>query len=123
VARALLAERCLLCVQDPHVDPEVMRREVDPAGVGGGVDELLTCCRDPYEAAAGADAVLVCTEWAEYRALDYRRILAGMRRPAHLFDGRRLLDAGELAALGFRVHVIGSAEAGPPADQPATASP
>ena len=60
-----------------------------------------------YAAAAGADAVLVLTDWSEYAALDWKRIYESMRKPALVFDTRNCLDDAALRSLGFRVLAVG----------------
>jgi len=62
---------------------------------------------DPYEAARGADAIAVLTEWDCFRTLDYRRIYQDMEKPAFLFDGRNILDHQALFDMGFNVYPIG----------------
>src|SRR4029077_20241612 len=47
--------------------------------------------REPYEVARDADALLILTEWPEFRSLDWRRIYEMMARPL-VIDGRNLLD-------------------------------
>ena len=66
----------------------------------------LTYCRDAYEAASGSEALLLTTEWEDFRTLDWARIRESMGR-ALVLDGRNFLDAKELAALGFEYHSIG----------------
>jgi UDPglucose 6-dehydrogenase len=53
------------------------------------------------------DAIIICTEWDEFKALDYERIYAGMNKPAFIFDGRLILDSQKLRAIGFTVDCIG----------------
>jgi UDPglucose 6-dehydrogenase len=67
----------------------------------------LTLAADAYRAADGADALVLCTEWAEFAALDWARIHKAMRRPLVL-DGRNFLDRTRLEALGFRVLRMGA---------------
>jgi UDPglucose 6-dehydrogenase len=62
--------------------------------------------RRMYQAAEGADALVLVTEWHEYRRPDFQRLRGLMREPA-LFDGRNVWDRDELRALGFRYHGIG----------------
>jgi UDPglucose 6-dehydrogenase len=62
--------------------------------------------RSAEEAIAGAEAVVIATEWPFYRELDWARLRPTMRRPL-IVDGRRLLDAAELRAMGYTVHRIG----------------
>ena len=62
--------------------------------------------RDPYEAARNADALLIVTEWEEFRPLDWKRIAGEMARPL-VIDGRNLLEPAAMKALGFEYHSFG----------------
>ena len=55
---------------------------------------------DPYTLAEGCDALMVITEWNEFKQLDRSRLLELMRQPI-LFDGRNIYEPGEMAKLGF----------------------
>lgn len=71
----------------------------------------LRCAPDAYEAARGADALLIVTEWPEFRDLDWKRIHQNMARPLVL-DGRNLLSAEEMAAIGFEYQSVGRPKTG-----------
>ena len=62
---------------------------------------------DPLAAAHGADAVLLLTEWQQFRQLDWPALAAEMRQPAWLFDARAVADAAAARAAGLRVWVVG----------------
>jgi len=97
-----------LDIYDPKVYEQQVRMEL--AGVSedpARVERLVTCHTDPYSAAVGAHAVVVCTEWDEFSSLDYTRIYGGMTKPAFLFDGRKILDHDALIKIGFHVETIG----------------
>lgn len=59
-----------------------------------------------YEVAAGADAVVVITEWNEFRVLDLGRVKKSMRRPV-VIDGRNIYDPAAMRGLGFTYRGIG----------------
>lgn len=82
----------------------------DPQAMENAARKLphLALFPSPYAAAAGADAVLICTPWQEYRALDLARLRDAMRGDL-LMDGRNLLDPALAAAAGFRYEGIGRA--------------
>jgi UDPglucose 6-dehydrogenase len=63
-------------------------------------------CESPYEAAAGADAVALVTEWNEFKFLNLERLRGVMKRPL-LFDGRNLWEPDRMRRLGFEYHSIG----------------
>jgi UDPglucose 6-dehydrogenase len=100
VCRELLAEQADVCVTDPQALPSA-RRDLADAGPRVSFEE------DPYAAARGAHAIALLTDWQEYRNLDYERIHGAMQKPAFVFDGRNLLDAERLYAIGFNVYPIG----------------
>ena len=80
----------------------------DPAAMAR-TRELLpeVChCKDAYEAATGADALLIATEWQEFGTLDWERIYNSMARPL-ILDGRNLLDPEQMAKGGFEYHCFG----------------
>lgn len=66
----------------------------------------LASCRDAYETAIRADALLLLTEWDEFRVLDWQRIRDTMARPL-VFDGRNLLSPSHMKSLGFEYHSVG----------------
>ncbi|HAK00231.1 MAG TPA: nucleotide sugar dehydrogenase, partial [Bacteroidales bacterium] len=67
----------------------------------------LVVHHDPYQAADQAHAILVITEWDEFKEYNWSRIYSQMLKPAFLFDGRNILDATSLKGLGFEVYQIG----------------
>jgi len=75
---------------------------------------------DPYEAATGADAVLLLTEWNEYRQPDLKRLKGLMRSPVFL-DGRNVLDPAKAAAAGFEYRGIGRGNGGVTANRTSAA--
>jgi UDPglucose 6-dehydrogenase len=81
-------------------------RVTDPQGLreGKGLLPGVTWCADAYEAAEQADAVVILTEWNEFRALDLSRLAAGMRQ-AQIADLRNIYDRQTLQDAGFTAHV------------------
>ncbi|MCP9775773.1 nucleotide sugar dehydrogenase [Cyanobium sp. WAJ14-Wanaka] len=105
ICRDLLEEGARLAIVDPKVKPEQIARDLGqaPADCDGGwqmVDSAL-------EAAAGADAVLLLTDWAEFGSLDWKAIASVMRQPAWLFDARAKADAAGAKAAGLNVWTVG----------------
>lgn len=104
ICRDLLGEQARVVVYDPKVPADEIRADV----IGKGRDEpRLTIADSAYEAAQGAHAIAIVTEWDEFKQLDYTRIFAGMHQPAHVFDGRNILDLPKLREIGFRVSGVG----------------
>jgi UDPglucose 6-dehydrogenase len=83
-------------------------RAFDPEGVAEAKRLMpeLDYCSDPYEAMEGADALILITEWNEFRALDLGRVKRLMRRPV-VIDLRNIYKPEEMAAAGLAYHSIG----------------
>ncbi|HEX7264906.1 MAG TPA: nucleotide sugar dehydrogenase, partial [Candidatus Dormibacteraeota bacterium] len=83
-------------------------RAYDPAAMEGARMKLpqVEYTRDAYAVAAGADAVVLVTEWNEFRRLDLGRLRASMRTPV-LVDGRNIYDPAAMRSLGFTYRGIG----------------
>jgi hypothetical protein len=62
---------------------------------------------EAIEVCDGADALVVLTEWDEFKDLNFEKIHDEMLKPAFLFDGRNVLPHDKLRAMGFRVFAIG----------------
>ena len=92
----LLAAGCTVKVYDPVAMEACRRRIGDAVGYG----------RDLYDAAADADALLLVTEWKEFRLPSWRVLKRVMKAPV-LLDGRNIYEASELAAEGFTYYKIG----------------
>ncbi|MFT4061212.1 MAG: UDP-glucose/GDP-mannose dehydrogenase family protein [Edaphocola sp.] len=84
-------------------------RAYDPIGikeVHKYIDVPVAYTNDGYEALEGADALMLLTEWREFRLPDWARVKELMAR--HLiFDGRNIYDRSELAKMGFECYSIG----------------
>lgn len=100
VARLLIAEHAQLSITDPKA---LVHAQEDLRDVA----DRIQFTADPYVAAQGADAIVVMTDWAVYRDLDFARLYASMRKPAFLFDARNILDLAALRHLGFHARGIG----------------
>lgn len=109
VCKDLLSEQARLAIYDPKVPAEDIYRDlgVSPRFPDGKPNPAITICADPYTAAEGAHAVVVLTEWDEFKTVDFERMHGHMMKPASVFDGRNILDLKKLRALGFRASGIG----------------
>lgn len=67
--------------------------------------DKITLCKSPYEATENADALLLVTEWSEFRVLDYK-LLEKMKQKL-IFDGRNIYDPAEVRKFGFQYFGIG----------------
>lgn len=103
ICKDLLDEQANVSIYDPKVSEAQIRRDLGLSAE----DDSIEVCADAYEATQDAHAVLILTEWDEFKALDFKRIHDHMNLPAFLFDGRNLLDLEELSKIGFEASGIG----------------
>jgi len=96
LVQELLREGCRVCAYDPAAMERA--KEVLQAGV--------EFAADAYEAATGADALLILTEWEEFAALDLERLRGVVRYPIVL-DGRNLYDPAVMLQNGFSYYSVG----------------
>ena len=66
----------------------------------------VTYCADAYETAEGADALVLATEWNEFRALNFERLKKALREPV-IIDLRNVYDPFRMVAMGFRYASVG----------------
>lgn len=92
----LLAEGAVVRAHDPEAMDNVRRQ----------LGDRLTYHDTPYEAANGADAILIATEWPEFRAPDFGK-LASVMKSRVIFDGRNLYDLEAMSETGFTYISIG----------------
>ncbi|APU95286.1 UDP-glucose 6-dehydrogenase [Sphingobacterium sp. B29] len=109
VADHLLEEEAHIVVYDPKVSAEQIYKDLDYLGTRSAEDNrrLVTVVNDPYEATLDAHATAILTEWDEFKSYDWAKIKQQMKKPAFVFDGRKLLDRKQLDALGFDYYAIG----------------
>lgn len=111
VADFLLEEEAQIAVYDPKVTKERIYADLDYLGTRSPEDNrrLVTVFSDPYEAFCQAHAGAILTEWDEFRSYDWGRIKYDMKKPAFIFDGRKLLEAESMKEKGFHYSAIGIA--------------
>lgn len=92
----LLAAGCEINVYDPVAMEECQRR----------VGNVVNYCSDSYSAMEGTDAILLVTEWSEFRIINFEKLKKMMRTPL-IIDGRNIYDPEEMKRQGIRYSCIG----------------
>jgi UDPglucose 6-dehydrogenase len=109
--QSLVQEGCQIAAYDPAA-----------AERAKGVLNGVAFVNDAYEAAQGADALLILTDWEEFTAVDWKRLHGQMKYPI-VIDGRNLCDPEVMATQGFTYYSVGramaTAEIPPEASRPA----
>ena len=96
IINALLKEGAKICAYDPEAMPNVKSQ------LGDSIDYAPS----QYSALEGADALLIATEWSEFRTPDFERI-ATLLPSKLIFDGRNLFEVAKMKQLGFQYISIG----------------
>ena len=95
IVEGLVKEGCAVRVHDPAAMEE-----------GSKLLPKMTPCADPYEAAKGSDALVIMTEWNQFRNLEFDRLKTLLRQPL-LIDLRNVYEPDRVAGMGFRYVSVG----------------
>jgi UDPglucose 6-dehydrogenase len=100
-----------LFIYDPKVDPSQISKDLNKKMIG---DENIASkegewciSKNIYDAARNADAIIILTEWSEFKNLDWNQISNIMRSPAWIFDTRYLLNPKDLCLIDINYWRIG----------------
>ena len=93
---ALLAAGATVAAFDPEAMPNVKAL----------LGDTISFAENQYEALEGADALIIATEWNEFRTPDFLKMVKSLKRKA-IFDGRNLFDVNSVNDLGFHYESIG----------------
>ncbi|MBJ6108305.1 UDP-glucose/GDP-mannose dehydrogenase family protein [Hymenobacter sp. BT523] len=96
IIEKLLAAGCTVTAYDPVAMPEAQHM----------IGDSITYAKDEFAALIDADALLVVTEWPDFRSPNFD-VVARLMKQKVIFDGRNIYEASELKALGFAYHCIG----------------
>ena len=95
IIQMLQSEEARIKVYDPVAIP-----------VAKGILKEVTYCKDPYETAIGCDALVILTEWEEFKKIDLKKIKRLMKAPI-IIDGRNIFEPEKMKRLGFIYKSIG----------------
>lgn len=126
ISKSFLEERAIIHIYDPKVIPENIIDDITSIMDGSYhgdfsikglnkqvsklVEENVVVEKDPYEAVKNSHAILILTEWEEFKKYDFKKIYNLMQKPAYIFDGRSILDKKKLTEIGFKCFTIGKPE-------------
>lgn len=98
IIEALLKEGATVTAFDPEAMPNVR----------GMIADKIGYAQNQYECLSGADALIIATEWNEFRAPDFSKISANLKNKV-IFDGRNVFDINTMKELGFHYESVGRA--------------
>lgn len=103
ICKRLLEERATLNIYDPKVESEKIFQNLE----SNNQHSMVNICSNSIETFQNANAILILTEWDEFKQIDFTKAFEVMKKPAWIFDGRNILDHKELKTIGFEVKAIG----------------
>ena len=99
ICKNLINEGAFLKIHDYKVSLNNIKKELDIDQVNNMSDiclnENFNFVTDVYEATRDADAIIILTEWGNYKKLDWEKIVDNLRKPAWIFDTRLLLNSSD----------------------------
>lgn len=113
LVRDFLSERAYVTIYDPQVEETQIwldLAEACPTVPLELIKKQVTIVKSAIEACKNKEAIVIATEWKEFREIDWHTVYTHMNKPAFVFDGRMLVDADALRQIGFKVKVIGRGE-------------
>src|SRR5258708_36547799 len=114
IIRWVTSQGAAVRIYDP-VASETGREALEREGIRL---DAITFCKDSYEVAEQADALVIVTEWNEFKSLNMQQIRNVMRRPV-LIDGRNIYEPAEMNRIGFIYRGMGRGTSPAPTILPA----
>lgn len=110
VADDLINEQAMIAVFDPKVNHEQVLSDLNylESRNESKNAKSIASFENAYAACENAHAIAILTEWNEFKEYDWKKIYDSMLKPAFIFDGRNLLDAAAMKAIGFQYKAIGN---------------
>jgi len=102
----LMQDGAILQVWDPQVSEESAVTEMKHHGMDVP-EEQFKFCSSAQEAVEDAHAIVILTEWGEFKTYNYEDFYQHMMKPAFIFDGRNLLEPAKVERIGFELHQVG----------------
>ena len=116
VCKMLLDDGATIAIHDPRVQEHDIfaslglnrRNPLADISQGTGKDaDKVSVSADVYGACRNAHAIVILTEWEEFKAIDFKHVYHTMKTPAYVFDGRNIVDLAKLRAMGFIANGVG----------------
>ena len=111
ICNILLEEGAQLAIYDPKVTSEQIKKDlkiVEKFSEKKLIKKHFEFSKSCNDAASGSDAILILTEWEEFRNLNWKKLSSVMRKPSWLFDARRCADSNAAKSAGMKVWTVGS---------------
>ena len=106
ICKDLLLEGAFLSIYDPKVEIEQIQNDL----FKNGTDNSKVCIASTIqESVEHADAIIILTEWEEFKKINWDKLVPLMRKPSWLFDTRGIINLKNLKSLGINFWAVGKA--------------
>ena len=106
ICKDLLLEGAFLSIYDPQVEINQIQNDL----FKNGDDNSKVCVASTIQESVGhADAIIILTEWEEFKKINWDKLIPLMRKPSWLFDTRGIINSQKLISLGINVWSVGRA--------------
>ncbi len=111
--KELIKEKVNIRLYDPVVNKEVINKSralIDKDLITALLNsKRISFCKDPYDAVKGANAIIIVTEWNQFRNLELERLKKLLKEP-YFFDLRNIYEPQRMKSMGFKYYCVGRAE-------------
>jgi len=105
ICKNLLEEGAKLLIFDPKVNSKQIKKDLINENEN---DQNIQICNSIYETSKGVDAIIIITEWVEFKDIDWSLMKENMRSPSWVFDTRDIIDEKLINSNGINVWKLGS---------------
>ncbi len=101
-------ERAYVTIYDPKVEEAQIWQDLQEALPTTPLETIkkhVTISHSALDACKQKEAIVIATEWKEFKEIDWQTVYDQMSKPAFVFDGRMILDVEKLKTIGFTVSV------------------
>ena len=98
-----------MTIYDPKVEEAQIWQDLQEACPSTPLENIkkhVTIVHSALEACKQKEAIVIATEWKEFKEIDWAAVYAQMSKPAFVFDGRMILDVEKLQQIGFTVRIL-----------------
>jgi len=113
LAKQLLNDMAYINIYDPMISEKRVKSDLEEIFEDyklidiNSLIERVKVFKEYQRAAEMSDAIVISTEWDEFKSFDWSQIYTLMKKPAWIFDGRNLLDSKSMEKIGFKIYSIG----------------
>ena len=108
IAKKLISEGAILKIHDPKVNKSQIDKALNPFKINNQSLQNWQFYEDVYETFNGSSAIIILTEWNEFKDIEWVEVIKKMIKPAWIFDTRSLINGEYVVNIGFKYWGVGN---------------